>query len=129
MHVFKKVREGDFTKAKFEGMSCDEEGLTNYGLKQVFDKKLTEEERAQMMESLGYDENLYSVKSRVFVFTCHSTDPMKLKIGDNIEANFHEVGRDMLAKQMIADKGVGKYSIEHSKAIIAQIRFNQTYGV
>ena len=73
---FKKVRDGDFTKAKFEGMSCDEEGLTNYGLKQVFDKKLSDDERTQMMETLGYDENLYSVKSRVFVFTCHSTDSM-----------------------------------------------------
>lgn len=84
IEFFKSVKKGDFSRSKFADLSSDEDGLTSYGLKQVFEKKLDEDERKQMMESLGYNENLYSIKTRMFVFTCHSTDTMQLKIGDNL---------------------------------------------
>ena len=55
----------------FKGISCNENGLTLYGFKQVF-FKLSPEDQQKIFEKLGYDESHYSLKSRVFVTTIHS---------------------------------------------------------
>ena len=49
-----------------------------------------------MLDMMGYDEQLYSLKSRVFVCTFHANEPIKIKICDNLKQNMHKYAIDQI---------------------------------
>lgn len=60
-----------------------------------------------MITNMGYDGALHSIKSRVFVCTIHGDEPLKCSIGDNLEANMHEIGKNMICSDLVRKKHLG----------------------
>lgn len=48
-------------------------------------KTLTEEQLNQILTKMGYDELLYSTKSKVYVLSIHAERQVKAFIKDNVE--------------------------------------------
>lgn len=77
--LFKNLKKKDFITRQYECISCTEYGLTRFGLFQLLNS-LSEDKLRRIFTKMGYDQSLYSVKSRVFVITFHSTSNIKVRI-------------------------------------------------
>ena len=95
---FKDIKQSDFESPEFENISCTNEGLTRYGFMQYMMQNFQKKEIDSILKKLGYDEQLRSLKSRVFVITFHSSEPLAVKINDILEGNMH-----MTASQIFID--------------------------
>lgn len=93
MEVFKNITKEDFSvsSSKFSGISYRSldldkvnYGLTEFGFMQ-FLQTFKEEELTQILTKAGYDDKLYSTKSKVFVVSMHCERPVKAKIMDNVQ--------------------------------------------
>lgn len=49
-----------------------------------------------MLKKLGYDDQLRSLKSRVFVVSFHSNSSLNVKINDILEGNMHKASLGIL---------------------------------
>ena len=77
--------------SKFAGLSyrstdvdAVNHGLSEFGFIQLM-KTLTEEQLNQILAKMGYDELLYSTKSKVHVLSIHAERQVKAFIKDNVE--------------------------------------------
>jgi len=59
-------------------------GLSEFGFIQLM-KTLTEDQLNQILTKMGYDELLYSTKSKVYVLSIHAERQVKAFIKDNVE--------------------------------------------
>lgn len=93
MEIFKNIVKEDFSasSSKFSGISYRSldldkvnYGLTEFGFMQ-FLQTFKEEELTQILTKAGYDDKLYSTKSKVFVVSMHCERPVKAKIMDNVQ--------------------------------------------
>jgi len=87
---FTELKQKDFTSEKFKGISCTKDGLTPFGFVQFLLQNFKKEEFPAMLKKLGYDEKLNSLKSRVFVITFQSDEPLRVQVNDILEANMHK---------------------------------------
>ena len=92
---------------KFAKLSCNENGLTNFGFKQVMDS-LPASDVDQILERMGYDSAFYSNKSRIFVCTLHAKKPLKISIKNAIGTNIYFTAMNMLISKVIEEKGTGR---------------------
>lgn len=102
---FKDIKQSDFTSEKFKNISCTKEGLTRHGLSQFFFHNFDQKEITKMLEKLGYDEMLHSLKSRVFVITFHAEEALSVKIHDILEGNMHKTATDLFIDHLIKEGG------------------------
>lgn len=100
---FKKIKQSDFKSASFKNISCTSEGLTRHGFFQYLFKNLKEKELEDALKRLGYDEMLNSLKSRVFVITFHSIEPMNITIEDILQGNMHKTATNILINHLISE--------------------------
>jgi len=66
----KSIKMADFFSEKFWNFSCDENGFTKYGFIQYL-SQFSDDRIHNMLTKLGYNEDLYSTKSRVFTLSFH----------------------------------------------------------
>jgi calpain-15 len=85
----KNLKQSDFKSSDFEKISCTKEGLTRYGFWQFITTNMKKKEMLDMLKKLGYDLELRSLKSRVFVITFHSSESISVKIKDILDGNMH----------------------------------------
>jgi calpain-15 len=102
---FQNVKQSDFTSKKYEKVSCTKEGITRYGFLQFMMTNFTKEEVEKLLLKLGYDANLRSLKSRVFVVTFHSSEPLTIKINDILEGNVHKTAGNILIDNFFSEGG------------------------
>lgn len=76
---FKNLTPDSFNEPKFDNISNVPEGVTRYGFFQLVGG-FSEQKMRRMLDILGYNESLQSLKSRVFVITFHSTEEIRVKI-------------------------------------------------
>ena len=69
--------------------------MTNYGLRQYF-RKFEPEQIAEYTKKLGYDESLYSTKSKPFTITFHTRFPLRVRIGNAFKTNLNERAWDLM---------------------------------
>ena len=87
------ISQKDFYSLK----SCHcsgENGLTQEGLISYFKEtivKKTEEKIWEWLLALGYDKDLYSIKSRIFILAVHSTAKLKLTVKDAVQSNLDKL--------------------------------------
>jgi hypothetical protein len=75
----KNITTEDFFKQKYWNVSCNENGLTRFGLKQLF-YHFSESKMSNILTKLGYDKSLYSNKSRVYTLSVHSDSMVRVRI-------------------------------------------------
>lgn len=91
----RSIRQSDFKSEKFKDMSCTAEGLTKFGFVQYLFKNYKPDDIANMLRKLGYDEKLNSLKSRVFVITFQSDEPLRVTINDILEGNMYKTAMNL----------------------------------
>ena len=89
------ITADDLAGEDFENISCDENGITNFGLKQYF-RNIDAEEIAGYLEKLGYDDALYSTKSKPFTITFHTNSDLRVRIGDALKTDLNERAWDLM---------------------------------
>lgn len=60
-----------------------------------------------MILSLGYDQGLYSIKSRSFMMSFHSNEKLKIKRNDTVGSYMHEWAWDLYMEQMLVEQRQG----------------------
>lgn len=125
-----KLKQTDFTSSAFKTYSCDKEGLTNLGFKQYLFRNLKDKQISTMLDKLGYDQQLYSTKSRVFVMTFQSDYPIKVKINESIFGDMNKRVWDLYMNKKLMDNHV---DIEHEYSnkdhVVFSVNHNKSYGV
>lgn len=87
------VSQKEFNTLKSVHCSTDN-GLTQEGLVSYFKEiilKRGEEKIWEWLLALGYDKDLYSIKSRVFILSVHSTARLKLTVKDAVQSNLDKI--------------------------------------
>lgn len=81
-----------------------------------------------MFDKLGYDENLTSLKSRVFVVTLHSEEPITVKVGDAAQTDLNEKTSDLVLDHIIKTKGVGPKRVNRDDYLMFRVDHPGCYG-
>ena len=108
-HDFKNLMETcgeNITQKDFESIKslhCStQNGLTQEGLISYFKEiilKRGEEKIWDWLLALGYDKDLYSVKSRMIILNVHSTTKIKLTVRDAVQSNLDKIATLNLLKK------------------------------
>jgi len=85
----------DFYSEKYWNLSCDDKGFTNFGLIQYL-SKLSEGQIRNCLYKLGYDDSLYSTKSRVFTLSFHCEKSLRVRISDAMKTDLNERAWDLM---------------------------------
>lgn len=109
---FTTIKQKDFTSEKFKDISCTEEGLTKFGFVQFLFKNYQPDQIRSMLEKLGYDEELNSLKSRVFIVTFQSEEEITVKINDILEGNMYKTAINLFMNHLMDE---GEAEIDESK--------------
>jgi hypothetical protein len=94
----------DLAGEHFENISCNADGITNYGLKQLF-RRTDPSQVLGFLEKLGYDESLYSTKSKPFTVTFHTNSKLRVRIGDALATDLNERAWDLMMHKYHAENG------------------------
>ena len=121
LEYFKKLEDD----ALDEGMplrfySSSEQGLTAYGFAELLTdpEEIKEADLLKAFKTLGYDEDLYSLKSRTFVATIHSDEPIKVQIGDALTNSYQSTALDLVNDYWVKEKGEGDQVIHGDNHIL-----------
>lgn len=92
LDFFRNITSKDFgtSSSKFSGLSyrstdvdSKNYGLSEFGFIQLM-QTMTDAQLSQILEKMGYDEHLYSTKSKVFVLSIHAERRIQAYIKDNV---------------------------------------------
>ena len=79
---FMNIRDDDFDTEDFDDINCNEDGVSLLGFKQLLFRNFKDNEIMGILRKLGYDECLYSLKSRAFMMSFHATDEITVDVED-----------------------------------------------
>jgi calpain-15 len=101
---FQSITPETFDTEEFENISCDENGITNFGMRQLMNR-LDPKEIGAMLKKLGYDESLYSTKAKPFIISFHTLAPLRVRIGDALKTDLNERARDLMMNAYYEKEG------------------------
>ena len=123
---FTNLTPESFNDPEFDKISHVEEGITRYGFFQLMGS-YPERKIEKMFEALGYDSSLQSIKSRVFVITFHSTEEIRVKIGNAVKTDINEKAANLVMADYL-DKMGAKRAKEDSNVIVFRKYHEKCYG-
>jgi len=91
----KNITADDLASEEFENISCDANGMTNFGLRQYL-RTFDPAEIKNFIKKLGYDKCLYSAKSKPFILTFHCNTNLRVRIGDALKTDLNERAWDLM---------------------------------
>lgn len=126
--MMRELQEEDFEHDdRFEDISCNRNGITHYGMNQIL-SQFSHDSLHDMLEKLGYDDGLYSKKSKVFTITFHTTSDLRVRIGDASKTDLNERAWDLMMDHYHSKFGAtGAISNEH--CVIFRMAHNKSYSV
>jgi calpain-15 len=108
--LFMDIKRADFTSQTFKDVSCNEEGVSLLGFKQLLFRNFSNYEISAILEKLGYDEALNSTKSRAFMISLQATEPISVDIKDILTTDFHRTAWIKLLNSIYEEEGPGDFS-------------------
>ena len=99
--------EEELGSGSFEGISCSSEGITKYGFMQLMMRE-DPETLNENLRKLGYDESLYSLKSRVFTISFHTEYDLRVRVGDACKTELNERAWDLMMENHYKENGATK---------------------
>jgi len=73
---------------------------------------------------MGYDEHLFSLKSKIFVLSIHSEIRIKASIKDAVGTNMDERARDLLLNNEVTLNGAGNGASSSNDCVIVVVSHN-----
>jgi calpain-15 len=105
--LFKNITSDDLAGKDFNHISCNADGLTSFGLKQMF-REMDPKEGLGYLEKLGYDESLYSTKAKPFTITFHTNSDLRVRIGNALDTDLNEKAWDLMMFNYHKKKGASR---------------------
>lgn len=115
-----ELKENGKVKEQY-GLTID--GLKMFFLGQIEEAHGLEDKMYEWLENLGYDSELNSVRSRLFVLSLHSIEPINLKILDALQTDI-----DTQTNLLIVEK-FGQLKIKKAEYEILYTFSEQIVGV
>ena len=123
---FRKITDRTFTSRDFEDISWTENGLTRFGMTQILNS-FPESKLKKMFSRMGYDDRMFSMKSRVFVITFHSSIPLRVAIKDAIKSDINEKAINLIMDDYTKINGLDN-AREDSNVIVFRKYHAKAYG-
>lgn len=123
----KTVTTADFFKSKYMNISCDENGVTRFGVKQLF-SHYSEQKVTDILTKLGYDESLYSHKSRVFTLSIHSEGKVRVRVSDALKTDLNEKSWDMMMLNY-SNKFGKTGAIQNDQCLVFRMHHDKSHSV
>ena len=101
---FKNIKQKDFKSSKFENISCTKDGFTKYGFYQFLYENFNHSQIEKILAKLGYDSQLHSTKSRVFVITFQADESLKIKIHDILDGDMNKTACNIFMDSLCSNK-------------------------
>lgn len=92
--LFTNIKQSDLTSSQFANISCNEQGLSLLGFKQFLFRNFNNEEIREILNKMGYDDALNSLKSRVFMVSFQAMDSMEVRIKDILSTKYFQTAWD-----------------------------------
>jgi len=121
LDYFKKIKDDAFDDGEaLRFYSSNDRGLTQYGFAELLTdpEEIKEADLLKAFKTLGYDENLYSLKSRTFITSIHSDEPIKVQIGDALTNSYQSTALDLVNDHWVRAKGEGDQVIHGDNHIL-----------
>ena len=112
----------------FQNISCDENGITRFGMIQMLTKTVDIDGLRDALTKLGYDESLYSTKSKPFMLSFHTTGSLRVRIGDAMQTDLNERARDLMMSYFLDTEGATG-AIQTNEIIVFRHYFSGSYSV
>jgi len=71
-------------------------------------EQFSDQKVLKMLNKLGYDDRLYSTKSRVFVVTFHATEDIRVRIADAVKTDLNEKAANLMMDNYLKNYGAEK---------------------
>lgn len=129
---FKNIKDSDFTSSEFADISCDKEGVSLLGFKQLLFRKFQLQEIRDIMTKLGYDEALNSTKSRIFMMNFQANEDvgeLEVSVNESITKNMHNLAWNKLHQHLIEEEGLGDLSTSKGNYDLFGYVHKQAYAV
>mmetsp|Transcript_13214 Transcript_13214/g.13163 ORF Transcript_13214/g.13163 Transcript_13214/m.13163 type:complete len:190 (+) Transcript_13214:1676-2245(+) len=111
--LFMDIKQEDFATQTFENVSCNHEGVSLLGFKQLLFRNFNDHEITGILHKLGYDEALNSIKSRVFMLSFQADEnPITIDIHDILDSKFHKTAWEHLLNHLKEEEGLGDQGYE-----------------
>jgi translation elongation factor EF-G len=123
----KNITTEDFFKPEYWNVSCNENGLTKFGLKQLF-YHFSESKMSNILTKLGYDESLYSNKSRVYTLSVHSDSMVRVRIGDAMKTDLNEQAWDMMM-HYYSNKFGNTGASQNDQCLVFRMQHEKSYSI
>lgn len=127
--LFLDIKQSDFTTEAFKEISCNKEGVTLLGFKQLLFRNFDDDEIRTILNKLGYDEALNSTKSRAFMISFQAAEPLEIKIKDILESNYHTTAWEQLLGHLFEEEGPGDLSTENDDYTLYAFKHPDSYSV
>ena len=121
LKFFKDVHQEQFEKkGRMRFYSSNEKGLTPFGFQELCTdpEEIKEKDLDKGMREMGYDDDLFSNKSRVFVLSIHTEKEIKLKIGDALNNNYQSAALNHLNDAQLKERGPGDMTQEYDDVVL-----------
>lgn len=122
-----ELQEEDLESEKFESISWDRNGVTQYGLTQIM-SEFSQDALHENLSKMGYDDSLYSSKSKVFTITFHTLSKLRVRIGDAAKTDLNERAWDLMMHHY-NDKFGATGAIQNDHCIIFRKSLNKSYSI
>lgn len=100
--------------------------MTRFGFIQLL-QKFSDKRLREMLDHLGYDETLYSHKSRVFIVTFHASEDIRVRIGDSYKTDLNEKAINLMMADHLSDR-VANHAREDSRVVVFRKYHDKAYG-
>jgi hypothetical protein len=80
-----------------------------------------------MFNAIGYDETLYSHKSRVFIVTFHASEDIRVRIGDAYKTDLNEKAINLMMADHLSDR-VANNAREDGRVVVFRKYHDAAYA-
>ena len=127
--VFCDIKQEEFATQTFDSVSCNHEGVSLLGFKQLLFRNFNDGEIMRILEKLGYDEALNSIKSRVFMLSFQADEnPIRVDIHDILDSDLHKTAWEHFLNHINDEEGLGDQGYEDDDFSLLVYNHPQAYS-
>lgn len=121
------ITSEDLESEEFKNISCDANGVTRYGMRQMI-RRLDADTIMDFLQKLGYNDALYSTKSKPFIITFHTNSKLRVRIGDALKTDLNERAWDLMMNSYYKTEGATG-AIQNSDIVVFRKYHSDSYSV
>lgn len=125
---FMDIKQSDFSTPMFESVSCDKNGVSLLGFKQLLFRNFNNQEISEVLHKLGYDDALNSSKSRAFMLSFQAAEPLEVDIHDILESDYHRTAWEKLLTHLKDEEGMNDQCTEEDNFSVFAYTHPESYS-